>query len=145
MIDSDREIYAVSGWGIFHGGLQFKGDTLIFHLHLPFYRRSLTVEELLAKSMTRKKKPAGRDRAVKKKGNSHMSWSRVKKMMTSFQVKQLYINIDTDDFSLNGLLYPIAHWVRSYGQEVVVNFSGKNQVKMIIENRLFRIARAYFF
>ena len=145
-IDSAQEKYQISGWGIFKGGLSVADGRFSLYLRLPFYTKTFHAEDLLEKAWESKKKPEEKsEKPTKKRSKWKMSWSKIRKMMSSFQVKQLYINFDTDDFVLNGLLYPLAQWVRNNGQAVFINFNGERRINLKVENRLFRIARAYLF
>ena len=66
-----------------------------------------------------------------------------KAVLYSFKVKYLYLDLDTDDYVLNGLLYPAALMLSRENARFGINFAGLAQLQLLVENRLRRILFAY--
>jgi len=77
------------------------------------------------------------------------SWFPIKKMraiIKTFKINTCYINIDTGDAGLNGMLYPGFYWLSAYIHKPVgINFLNENDIVLEIENSLARMAWAYIF
>lgn len=82
--------------------------------------------------------PAGSSRTIP------YSLQKVFAVIRSFRVKQCFINIDTGNMQLNGLLYPLLIWLtwRSRKQ-VQINFTGETEVVVKLQNNLARMAWAW--
>lgn len=65
-------------------------------------------------------------------------------ILKSFKIKKWLITIDTGDMPLNGKLFPIAYLCkRITGKSFHINFVGKNELVVTVENNLFGILKAY--
>lgn len=82
----------------------------------------------------------------KKKQRTLFSISRVKALIKSFKVNNFYLNIDTGNLQLNGILFPCFYWLGNYsGKPIAINFLNKNEIILEIENNLARIIRAFIY
>ena len=54
------------------------------------------------------------------------------------------MNWDTDDYILNAYLYPFTPFLYSPQKSFTINFEGKRDIELIIENRLGRILKTFF-
>ena len=64
----------------------------------------------------------------------------VLKVLKSFKVEECYVNLDTDDVSLNGQLYPWFYLAGRYIQRpIFINFLGEQTVRLRMSNTLARI------
>ena len=66
-----------------------------------------------------------------------------KAILYSFKVRYLYLDLDTDDYVLNGLLYPAALMLSRKNATFNINFVGVTKLQLTIENRLGRILFAF--
>ncbi|MFI5263114.1 MAG: hypothetical protein ACHQM6_01205 [Candidatus Kapaibacterium sp.] len=94
----------------------------------------------------------GKGTKPKKKGGVTLKRSTLKKMprkilsvLRSFQVQNLYLNIDTDDYATNALLYPIGVLLSRPNRQMSINFLGEVELRLQIQNNLQRMLRAYLF
>ncbi|MBV8390534.1 MAG: hypothetical protein JO080_12090 [Mucilaginibacter sp.] len=93
--------------------------------------------DLLSKRKTRKK-------ASRKKKSRKFRLGLFKVLLKTFKVNQCYLSIDTGDVQLNGLLYPGFYWLNKYtGKSIGINFLGKNEIILQIENNLARLIKAF--
>ena len=54
------------------------------------------------------------------------------------------LNLDTGDVIYNAFLTPVFYYLSSDSRKMYVNYSGDNQLMIIIENRLINIFLAFF-
>ena len=83
----------------------------------------------------------------KKDGKSFkIKFSKIKAVLSTFKVNTFFVNLDTNDVLLNANLFPVFLGLRIYtGKELYINFIGKNEVKIEIENNMARVILAFIF
>lgn len=73
-----------------------------------------------------------------------ISPARLKALAGSFKINTCTISIDTGDMPWNGMLYPAFYWLSWYsGKRIAINFTGKNEIVLEIQNSLARMSRAF--
>ena len=66
------------------------------------------------------------------------------RVLKSFKIKQLQAEIDSGDCIFNSKLYPVFALLNFYkGTHLNINFEGKNNVLLYIENRPIRIIKSF--
>jgi hypothetical protein len=84
--------------------------------------------------------------AKKRRKSLKISFSLVKDLLCSFKVNQCYLNIDTGNTLLNGMIYPLFYWVGKYfNKPVGINFLGKNEFIVEIENTFASILKTIIY
>ncbi len=89
---------------------------------------------------TKKKKPSKRRR---KKPSKRKDFRTVLRLLTSFKVKKFFVNIDTGDCIVNAKLYPVAALVNYRIGNFRINFQGRNQLVLYLQNRPIDIIRSF--
>ena len=98
----------------------------------PFEKRAKTKEKTVVQN--------------KKKQRSLFSISWAKALIKSFKVNNFYLNIDSGNLQLNGILYPCFYWLANYsGKPIAINFLNKNEIILEVENNMARIIRAFIY
>jgi hypothetical protein len=143
VIDSKRDVYQVEWQYIGSATLVEYDNFLGVRIQIFFLRKIIPI----AFSFKQKKevKPAVKKQV--RKGPSVFSArfrSKFIKILKSFEIKRLKINWDTDDYILNAYLYPITPFLITENKSFNINFEGKQEVELIIENRLVRILKSFF-
>ena len=114
-------------------------DHLDFKLDLPFWHRMYPLRDI----MEIKSKPkliSQKEGQSPKTKVSRISWSRMKSVLGAIRIRELKLNIDTDDFITNAYLVPVFQGIRAYsGHEVRINFFGRNSIKFFGETRLIKL------
>lgn len=64
-------------------------------------------------------------------------------MVRTFRVRTFDVNLDTDDYLTNAYLYPVLGLLSGPGRRLRINFRGDVSVKLIIENRPYRLLIAF--
>lgn len=134
-LNTDRNKYYVTLPGIFKAAWVSAGD--LFHIRgwiffipfkiNPFKRRKKKNKE---KSILPGKKKPGR-----RFGSVRM----LKGAISSFRIRRLILDIDTDDFSLNAWLVPVFSLVRSENIRMRVNFEGNAFLQLDLRTRISTI------
>ena len=81
---------------------------------------------------------------IKKSHKFKFSFHRFIAVIRSFKIKKCFVNIDTGDMPLNGLLFPMMYTLSGItGKAFRINFFGKTEIVLTIKNNVFRMLRAY--
>lgn len=115
----------------------------LLEVRVLFFRRRLQLGE------TGRPKPEKRQEkkrpTPKRKGKS-LSPKRLMRLainvLRSFRVRRFHLIWDTDDFVRNAWFFPPAAWVSARGWPVQINFQGRRELALIVENRLARVVWA---
>ncbi len=94
----------------------------------------------LRKKFSRKKKLKEPEKKKKK-------WTVVKgqkafRILRSFKVKKLVLEMDTGDFVLNAKLYPVLFFMNRFNGSYAINFENRNRLALHLENRPIRIIKS---
>lgn len=65
------------------------------------------------------------------------------RVLKSFKVKQLLIDIDTGDCLMNAKLYPLFSFINYHKERFNINFEGRNQLVLHLQNRPIRIIKSF--
>ena len=138
-IDSSKNSYLIN-WGRF-GSLTLIPDEedWFFNLNIGFWNKKFFVSNLIEKINN---KPKKKDKPKKEKNKSGLfnSFWKIRQVLKSFKVKICKIDFDTDNYYWNALLIPVFQPLKKGSQHrIAINFRGKNQILLIIENRLIKI------
>jgi hypothetical protein len=80
----------------------------------------------------------------KRKTRSVDAWrSLIREIMDSIVIRELELNIDTDDFPLNAKLVPLFYWASADSCLLQVNFNGHNYLRVNASVRPVSLAWAY--
>ncbi|QIP15118.1 hypothetical protein G8759_22080 [Spirosoma aureum] len=63
-------------------------------------------------------------------------------ILQTFRIRTSDIKLDTDDYLMNAYLFPVFSLLCRPGHRWQINFQGDTSVKLVIENRLYRIVFA---
>lgn len=122
-----------------------EGDQLVLRGNIFFIGFRWRLEDLLLKERRRKKKKQG-VRATKKKSRRKGGPNRLPAMwrvLRSFRLRRLYIEMDTGNFTLNARLYPLNHYPFPVDKRLHINFLGENYVILHLVNAPWRILYAW--
>ncbi|MDR3693947.1 hypothetical protein [Mucilaginibacter sp.] len=82
----------------------------------------------------------------KKEKKSNFSLPLVKALLKTFKIKKCFLDIDTGDVQVNGILYPIAYWLGTCtAKPISINFLHHNEINLEIENNMARLIKAYIY
>ncbi len=93
----------------------------------------------------KKKKKAKPEKPRKRKRKKAFPFHRALRVLKSFNIKYFRLEVDTDNYLWNAYLWPVVYWIRPLGRHVSINFQGRNECRLLIQNRIWRIAWAWFF
>ncbi|MDH3652235.1 MAG: hypothetical protein OEQ53_21280, partial [Saprospiraceae bacterium] len=110
-IDTQSHDYSVRAFGVLKGCVLMRDGHLFIEIEVPFYQKSIDVEAAFLKSAAQTKRIQEPKAKKKTKSSSAFFKRKIQKnglrVLRSFKIKKCYANIDTNDCSLNGRLYPL--------------------------------------
>lgn len=87
-----------------------------------------------------------RFKRAKKEGekpNKRINFKTGFRLLKSFRIKRLIVDIDTGDYITNAKLYPVAAFLKHYSGNINVNFEGRNKLVICIQNRPINIIKSF--
>lgn len=139
LIDTTSNQYYIQIQGLLKASLEAHKEELIrikltvFFLKFYFYP---------LKNTGSKKKPKTVVNKVKKRGRT-VNFQTGIRLLKSFKIKKLLIDIDTGNWILNAKLYPLIVLLKNYIGNINVNFQGRNQLILCIQNRPINIIKSF--
>ena len=139
-IDTTSNQYYLQLKGVFKINFE-KHDMEIFRLRLKilffnFYFYPLKINHF--------KKPKNTVKNTLKKPKQRMHFRKVIRIIKTFKVKKIYINIDTGNCILNAKLYPLFALLNYNSGNYFINFQGQNQFILVMENKPIDILLSYY-
>lgn len=113
-----------------------KIDAPFFHKKISVAARSWRPSRQKAKTLPHTEKPAS------KRASSRLAWRVVPAVLRTFKVQRCVLWLDTDDYVQNAWLYPVFGLWNHRRIRVVVNFLGKNDLALLVQNSLGRMVWA---
>lgn len=89
----------------------------------------------------RKKKNVKETEKEKKKWTV-VNGQKALRILRSFKVKDLVLEMDTGDFVLNAKLYPVFFMLNRYNGSYAINFKNRNRLALQLENRPIHIIKS---
>jgi len=95
----------------------------------------------------RRKKSSSKSKKIKKY-NKKNSGKRIKfrkyiRILRTFKIKRFFVNIDTGDCISNAKLFPIFAFLNQTKASFKVNFEGRNQMVLHMQNRPINIIKSF--
>lgn len=140
---NDNRRQAALQWrGIFQARLHAVEGEWEVQLNVLFFKKRWPLMRLLT-APSKPKKP-------KAKRSSSKSWKpkhpfrMFRRLWRSFHLIRFRWHLDTDDYVLNAYLFPLFQLTHPKKKlDWAINFNGKNELLLVIENRLGRILYAF--
>lgn len=79
----------------------------------------------------------------KKKSKGRLTPKTMLRLLKSFKIKKLKVDIDTGDCITNAKLYPVFAFLDYYIGGFHINFEGRNQMVLLLRNRPIYIIRSF--
>jgi len=90
----------------------------------------------------KRKKPLHKKKSKSKKSPLTI-FQKILKVIRSFTVKDWEIGIDTGDYTRNAQLYPV-NFIPNLYKHLKINFQDENYLFLKIQNRPWRIVKAFY-
>ena len=94
----------------------------------------------------RKRNPSKKQKlkkGVAKKRNGRTTFSKLIKLVRSFKVKRLLVELDTGDCIHNAKLYPVFGFLNHHAGVFRINFEGRNNLVIHLQNRPINIIKSF--
>jgi hypothetical protein len=136
-LDTYRDDYCLRWRSLGSARLLLLEGELAIRLHIGPWRRDLYPLRPSAKQKT-----ANQHKEQLPKKKRSFPWRKMQRVLQSFTIRELHLEIDTGDYARNAWLYPLVYAIKPLRQHVQVNFLGRNEGVLVVENRLWKIAWA---
>lgn len=132
-VDTERGHFDAGIVGLFRFWLDTRGEMWRFRLRVLFIPVPL-------KWGKRKKQPRKPKRKKKRRrGSAGLAMRYGRAVFSSFRIKRCRLELDTEDYALNAQLYPLGVLLARWGIDLDVNFEGRNELVLVVQNRGYRI------
>ncbi|MCB9267459.1 MAG: hypothetical protein H6558_20745 [Lewinellaceae bacterium] len=138
--DTYEDKYYLQWGGIGKAELIPAPEDILIRLRVAFWKKDFYPLHFSARKSEKKEEPAP---AEKKKRKRHFPFRRLIRVLKSFNIKDFRLEIDTDDFVWNAYLWPVVHNIAPLRRHITVNFQGRNECRILIQNRIWRMAWAW--
>ena len=141
-INSKTNDYHIKWKGIGEVRIVLLPLDLLIRLKIAFWKKDWSVMEV--KSGSKRKAPEKTSRKRKKR-NARKMFRVFNKVLKSFTVERLRMNIDTRNYILNGYLFPVFFHLTRYFKgkpNLTINYKGKTEINVLIRNRLINMLLA---
>ncbi|MBT8298911.1 MAG: hypothetical protein KJO52_11305 [Maribacter sp.] len=138
-VDTAKNEYYVQAKGL--AKAEIKGhDTELIQIQLKTLFMKFNFFPLRKSKKKKKKDKTDKVTLHKRKTNEI---KKIYRLVRTFKVVKLAVDVDTGDCITNAKLYPPSALVNYYGGQFRVNFQGRNRVVLHIENRPIRIIKSF--
>jgi hypothetical protein len=146
IFDTNTNEYSIILVGGVAINLLTRGGRFFITIKVPFYRKIIDVEKSILDAYGNGKSLKRKSGKIEKKANYRLFEDRIKKnwlrVLRTFKVIKFRINVDTDNYLANSLLFPVAYFAQRNGYQIGINYLGRQDVSVVLENRLARILLA---
>lgn len=129
-------------WGVVRASLFPEMGGWTFRIELPLFTRSWPITRWWPSG---KKEPQKKAKSTRKR-----SWrpkhplQLVRRLWRSFHLIRFQVDVDTDDYVWNAYLFPLFRVTNpANNKDWRINFKGRNELTLIVENRLYRLLYAF--
>jgi hypothetical protein len=143
--NDERQQVQLRWFGIFQLDTFPVGKEWKVQLRVAFFKRQWSLWQLIqpASKSEQTKKQTGRRK--KGQGRPGPSLQMMRRVLGSFHITRFRLHLDTGDYVLNAYLFPVFHLLKANQVgDYAINFKGRTDVCVVIENRLARLLRAFF-
>lgn len=138
IIDTSTDQYYVQLKGL--AKIQLEGDKEeVLRIKLITFFMKFYYYPLRNHSTSKKKK----QREVVKKKRKGLSLKKGLRLLRSFKVKRLLVELDTGNFITNAKLYPVFAILNHHVGAFHINFEGRNRMALHIRNRPISIIKSF--
>ena len=83
------------------------------------------------------------ERPKVKRRKKNIPFRKILRLVNSFKIKKMFVDIDTGNCISNAKLYPVFAFLNHYRKGFNINFEGRNQVVLLIRNRPIHIIKSF--
>lgn len=141
-INSNNNLYAVRFHHLASARIIVINDSLKIDLRIIGWKKQIDLLNQLFKRKPRETTP----KQHKKSKSKLPRLGLIKSILKSFKVNKCYLDIDTGNMQLNGMLYPGFYWISKYtGNPIGINFQNQTEIIIEIQNNCARVIRAFIY
>ncbi|MDE3740451.1 hypothetical protein [Maribacter polysaccharolyticus] len=138
-INTDTRQYYLQVVGIVKASVEADKERLV-RIHIRTFFMNFYVYPLEAGRRPKKKKKISKPKVSKGKS---FNYNRILRIIRTFKVNRLVLDIDTGNCITNAKLYPLCGLSHLTNGQFNINFQGRNQLILQLDNRPIRIIKAF--
>ena len=139
-IDTYRGEYWLKWWGIGSVEAMILHGDIVIHLQAgPWGKDFFPLQQFSERSARKAKQKA---KHQKKKRRSKISFRKAMRMLKTFTVKEFSLDLDTGDYVWDAWLFSLLYAIQPLRQRARINFQGRNECRLEVENRLWKLGWA---
>ncbi len=135
-VSTDDNLYRARWKGIFAFRVVPDMERWRFYWQLFFFEKEFRPGH---KKQTEPQQPAGKKRSPL---TPRQGWRLFRNLLRTIEVRRLRVNLDTDDFARNAILYPLLQALSQGNRQLSTNFHGDLELSMLLRVRPYRVAGA---
>jgi hypothetical protein len=136
-IDTRNDRYWITWRSIANIRFRMIEEVVVVQLRVFFWKKDFyPLDYRKPADPNRKDQPKARKKRKKRKVNW---WRKMRRILNSFEVKVLRVNLDTDDFIWNSFLFPFFFFLNNEKRKLTINYRGEAEIVCIVENRPYRL------
>ncbi|MBS1530593.1 MAG: hypothetical protein JSU01_09820 [Bacteroidetes bacterium] len=140
-INTAVDLFRVRFHRLVSAALLITGDGILIDLKVAWWEKRFDLLAPGKKGRPKKTKPVEKT-ARRRRISFRTTWA----VLKTFKVKSFYLTADTGNPAFNGAIYPAFYAIRTLtGQNISINFGGRNELVLEIKNNLARITRAFIY
>jgi hypothetical protein len=141
-IDTEKNLLRLRFHRFAYVRLLIENSSLKLHINIAVWNKKI---DLLRQPVHENKKVSPTRIKPARKAQK-ISLKKVIAVLKTFKVNKCAVNMDFGDIQWNAILFPLFFWMsRMTGKHIQVNFTGKNNVKLEIQNNFARIIFAFLY
>lgn len=138
-VDTITNQYYLRLRGLVKASIESDEEELL-RIRISVFFRNFNFYPLQNLGTTKKHKEEVRKIKKRRKKNSR---KKIIRLLKSFRVKKIYVNLDTGDCLMNARLYPVFAFLNYHQGKFKINFEGRNQMVLYVQNRPIRIIKSF--
>ena len=139
-INTDKDLYYLQLQGLVKVSLEKHAEEFI-QLKLRMFFMNFYFYPLKSRPKKEKKKKIKKRNMIKIR--KKIGFRKVLRILKSFTMKKLLVNVDTGDCILNAKLYPVFAFLNYYIGDFNINYKGENKLVVHIQNRPIYIIKSF--
>lgn len=141
-VDTEKGRFEIHWKGLIKSRLVLYNNSLVLWNKFLFWKKDVDLLKLDRKKTFKRQKDKSQQSQNKLKGFRKMI-----SVLKSFDVISYRINLDTGDYAVNGLFYPLIYFLGERRKKGFfrINFNGVNSIQLRLENRMYKIVWALIY
>ncbi len=141
-ISSDQGKIGLHWKSIGEAGLRLMPDDIVLSVRVFFWQKNWYPLTWSSTKSSKKEKP---QKKKQKKKWKKIPFRKVNRVLHSLKIKECIVDLDTDNYMINSLLYPVFYFLSHQNRQLTINYRGQFYLSVIVETTGFKLLKAIVF